>query len=65
MSDSIMQIVEALFQALPRKTNTKDELTALGMIVTGIICEVGPDGRALLVESFCSTLRKTVNSDLN
>lgn len=65
MSERIKSITDALTGALPREAEARDELAALGIIATGIICQAEPDERAELVETFCGILRKSCASDFN
>lgn len=50
---------------LTESTNARDELIALGMVVSGVICETEPGTRTELVDLFCDILRKSVSSSLN
>jgi hypothetical protein len=58
-------ISENLAEALPATADPRDELVALGMVATAIICQTEPEARAALVDTFCDTLRKGVASGLN
>lgn len=50
---------------LSESKDTRAELVALGMVVSGVICETEPDDRAELVDAFCILLRQSVASTLN
>ena len=41
--------------------NSRDELVALGIVASGIICEMPPEHRAEFVETFCQILRSSVS----
>lgn len=47
-------------EVMEGSTNARDELVALGMVATGIICEAPPEQRVELVETFCNILRGSV-----
>ena len=66
MSNS-KKIASALAEALPAKADVRDELIALGLVATGVICQTPMEGRAVLVDTFCRLVRQgtTVASDLN
>lgn len=57
--------IERLTDALDENSSAKEDLVALGTIVTCVIFTVAKEERANLVESFCKTLRKSVASDMN
>lgn len=59
------KIAEALSDALPRSADARDELIALGMVATGVICTTRQEDRAQLVETFCALVRKGVATELN
>lgn len=59
------QIADSLAAALPEEGDPRDELVALGMVASGVICQTAQHERADLVEAFCSILRKSVALELN
>lgn len=59
------QIAEAISDALPPRADARDELIALGLVATGVICQTPVDRRAQLVDTFCALLRKGCAADLN
>jgi uncharacterized protein YejL (UPF0352 family) len=59
------EILERVLDAIHDEDTVADELTALGMVVTAIICTVDHGKRSELVETFCGLLQKSVNSTLN
>lgn len=60
-------IAATLSNALPPRADARDELIALGMIATGVICQTPAQDRAKLVDTFCELMRKGVASapDMN
>lgn len=58
-------IIEALTDALPPEANARDELIALGMVATGVICSTPIEQRSELIEIFCALVRKGTATDLN
>lgn len=59
------QIAEAISDALPPRADARDELIALGLVATGVICQTPVDRRAQLVDTFCALLRKGCATELN
>jgi len=47
------------------EANALDELIALGMIATGVICSTPVEQRSELIETFCALVRKGTATDLN
>ena len=59
-------IAISLADALPREADRRDELIAIGMLTTGLICESPCENeRAELVEAFCNILRGCIVQRLN
>ena len=52
-------------EVMSESKNPRDELVALGMVATGIICETPAEQRAELVETFCQILRNSVTGALH
>ncbi len=65
MPDEVLDIVSSLAAALPKEADPRDELIALGMVATGVICATEQESRAELVETFCKMLRKGVAGELH
>lgn len=59
------EIAIALAEALPRDGLVLTELKALGMVASALIAGTGQEGRAELVEVFCSTLRSSVATSMH
>jgi hypothetical protein len=64
MSD-VQKLAVSIAHVLPETADPYDELTALGLVVTGVICEVEPGQRGDMVDYFCRMLRKGVVNGLN
>lgn len=60
-------IARALSNALPAQADARDELIALGLVATGVICQTPLEGRAELVDTFCTLIRKgtAIAADMN
>jgi hypothetical protein len=65
MSDEALDIASSLAATLPEEADARDELMALGLVTTGVICAVRHEDRAELVETFCAMLRKGVAGELH
>jgi len=59
------EIAIALADALPADADPRTELVAIGMLATALIAATDADQRADLVETFCTTLRKSVANEMN
>lgn len=55
-----MPIVNAITDALKPSDDARNELVALGMVVSAVICNLPPTQRPHLVEMFCALLRVAV-----
>ena len=55
----------AIAETMPETSTVQDDLVALGMVVSGVICTAEECERNELVEKFCETLRKSMASQLN
>lgn len=58
-------LAHSIADALEESEDARSELIALGMVVSGVICETEPEGRADLVDTFCKILRDSVANELN
>lgn len=58
-------IADTLANVLPENASPRDELMALGMVASGVICNTALEHRADLVETFCRVLRRSVAIELN
>lgn len=59
------EIAIALADALPRNTDRRTEIVAVGMLATALISGTCEQERSNLVEEFCAILRKSVAMELN
>lgn len=57
---SAAQLADSIAESISESTDPRVELVALGMVVSGVICETRPESRAELVETFCTILRQSV-----
>lgn len=63
----LKEIVAELADTLADDVSNHDALAALGMVMTGVICDAAEPGppRRVLVETVCDILRKSIFTDLN
>lgn len=62
---TVIEIADALAEALPRESPVAHDLVAVGMVATALIGEAEPCDRSKLVETFCAVLRDSVAGELN
>lgn len=65
MNENPLDIASSLASALPEDADVRDELIALGMVTTGVICATPHEDRAELVDTFCKMLRIGVAGELH
>lgn len=59
------QMACSIADTLTESTDAREELIALGIVVSGVICETPLENRSELVDVFCDLVRKSVASTLN
>lgn len=65
MRDDPLDIASSLASALPAAADARDELIALGLVATGVICTTPHENRAELVDTFCRLVREGVAGELH
>lgn len=64
MTDAL-ELAGEIASVLPEEADPRDELVALGMVATGVICSTRHEDRAELVDTFCKMLRLGVAGELH
>lgn len=59
------QVARSIADTLAESNDAREELIALGIVVSGVISETPPEGRSELVDVFCDLVRKSVAGTLN